>query len=355
VLAVLSACTAPTAQPTVAGVWELESAEMGLGFFWSGELAYLAFENDPPRVGVYGRLPSVNLNGCSQAFYRAEDGLLSIWVPMTQLDLPYTYAYRIEGDRLVLEDVDGRRATFRKADAVPEAARCQSVGLAEPLKAQLPVERAGLSNLLNDGTRFWVSGQDGDVYPIDPATGAVGVGQPLNAGSYRHVQSLQGSDFWTYCYCGGNQEIRLIKIGGTVLDSVDTDTDLGHELGLSTAVYDGSFLWLAGIDRGSDTRWLLKVDAAAEPDVLEEAYAFDVGVRALTVHDGKLWGLVFFAGAQLVEIDPVAGKVTRAYVLPDRSEEGENYYGLTSMNGALYVLYGSRIKKDELKIAAVEP
>lgn len=350
------ACS-PSRQPgNLVGAWELVSSELDMDFLQVGELVYLAFEDDPPRVGIYGRNGAIGLNGCRQAYYLTQSGLVSIWIPLVRcgsLDLGYTFAYTVEGDRLILEYANGRKAEFRRVDAVPEAAQCRYAQLGEPVSVQLPADRASPSNLVSDGAQLWVAAEDGNVYPVDPATGAVGAGQPLS-GSYNHIQSWQGAAYWATCWCGNIRDIRLVKVGGTVLDSIDTDADLGHPLSIRSANYDGTRLWLAGFNRADDIYEILKVNSNAEPDVLEGVYAFDQSLSALTQHEGKLWGLTYFAGAQVVEIDPAAGRVTRAYVLPDL-DEGEYYGGLASFDGALYVLAQDRGTEGTFEIYRVSP
>lgn len=85
------------------------------------------------------------------------------------------------------------------------------------------------------------------IHPINPATGAVGTPVDLGFSQYTHVKAMQGSNFWTTCRCGNDDDARLRDMTGTELDIVDTDADLGEQLNFGSLAFDetGGVLWMA--------------------------------------------------------------------------------------------------------------
>lgn len=339
-LAFYACSSPPQPQARVTGAWRLDTTEIDFGFMDVGDLAYLEFEADPPRVHIYGTQPKVGLNGCGRALYGQDARLLNFWIRPRRgvfvLDMVYTFIADVQGDRLVLEDVDGRRATFERVTNVPEEAHCAYIEAVRRIPVRLPAPLYTASNLVSDGNKFWLAAFDGNVYPVDPDTGAVGAGQYLSH-TYIGIQDVQGAHFWALRRTAYGTGVYRTALGDTVVDSVDTDTDLGHELVVTAAAYDGSYLWVFGDNPDADRYELLEVNADAEPDVLVGTYVLDLRLEALTDHDGKFWGLANFAGWQIVEINPQSGRVERAFVLPEPEGWGR-YYGLTSHGGALYAL-----------------
>ena len=337
-LAVLfSSCSQQGSAPALSGTWRLQSSAVDLKFMGVGEVSYLQFDDAHPLVHTYGREAAVALKGCAAEHVEVQSALVIFWPAGRFGGQPFEYA--IDGNTLTLTDSEGRTAVFGRVAEVPASERCDSLEAASSAPLNLPTEVATASNLLSDGTRLWVVGEDRKAYAIDPATGNVGTGQTLTThSSYYHAVTMQGGDFWSHCQCGGNQKIERMGLGGTVIDAVDTDTDLGHEIILLAGSWDGHRLWLLGFNHDQDRRELLRVDSDAEPDGLDDVYAFDTWtLRQLAYHDGALWGLFRFAGWQLAELDPVVGRVTRSYVLPALEMNGE-YIGITSLNGRLYLL-----------------
>ncbi len=268
-------------------------------------------------------------------------------------ELSYAYRYEISGNTLTLTDSQDRTATFGKAAEVPDAVRSELLEPTLSVALNLPVDVAYASNLLSDGTRLWVVGEDRQAYPIDPETGAVGAGQTLTAStSYFHAVTMQGGDFWAHCNCGGSQDVKRMRLGGSEIDAVDTNADLHNDISISAGAWDGSRLWLWGRNRVSGHRELLSVDSDVEPDGLDSVFAFDTDtLHRLTYHDGALWGLFHFAGWQVAELDPAAGRVARNYTLPVLGVE-DSYLGIASLNGKLYLL--GRVG-DGYKLIAVQP
>ncbi len=331
----ISSCTQHDAV-SPRGSWRLQSNTVDLEFMGVGEVSYLRFDDARPLVYAFGREAAVALKGCATEHVEVQSALLVFWPSDLYGGQPFEYA--IDGDTLTLTDSEGRTAVFERVAEVPASERCDSLEATSSLPLSLPVDRAYGSNLLSDGSQLWIVGEDGKAYPIDPTTASVGAGQTLATGQYYHAVAAQNGDFWAHCQCGGSEDIKRMRLGGTEIDSVDTATDLGNEIRIRAGSWDGSRLWLWGRNRDSNRGELLRVNSNTEPDVLEDVLVFDTWtLRQLTHHDGKLWGLFRFAGWQLAELDPAAGRVTKSYVLPALEMNGQ-YIGIASLNGKLYLL-----------------
>ncbi|HGY08519.1 MAG TPA: hypothetical protein ENK37_00465 [Oceanithermus profundus] len=351
-----SSCSQESAAPALTGTWRLQSSAINLEFMGVGSLTYLSFDDARPVAHAYGREPNIALKGCTHTLVDVRRELLVFWPDDTvgylsslaqaqpePQGLGFAFQYEVDGNTLTLADSEGRTAVFNKVAEVPAPERCELLEATSSRPLSLPVNRAIGSNLLSDGSQLWVVGEDGKAYPIDPATGSVGAGQTLT-GSFRHAVTMQGGDFWAHCRCGHNEEIRRVSLGGAVADTINTDADLGNKINIRAGSWDGSRLWLWGRNYDSDRRELLLVNSDAEPDVLEDVLVFDTWtLRQFTHHDGKLWGLFHFAGWQLAELDPAAGRVTKSYVLP-ALEMGGDYLGIASLDGKLYLL--ARLDQD---------
>ncbi|WP_456448021.1 hypothetical protein [Oceanithermus sp.] len=357
----LGSCSSPPAPEKPAGSWRLVASDLDLAFFGVDELRYLEFDPERPVVRAFGRLDPVELKGCTSAVVEASGPVLVFWPDQGALicrlgaagplDLGFAFAYRREGPALTISDSSGRSARFERVDRVPGAERCTPAALSEPVAVDPGVSLAYRSNLLSDGSTIWISGRDRKVYPVQPDSGQVGAGQTLTGSSYHHAVALQSGDFWAHCNCGFNEDIRRVRIGGTTVDTVDTQADLGHALRIRAAAWNGR-LWLWGYDGDQERYAFLVVDSDAEPDGLEQVLPFDAhGLRNLTFHDGALWGLFRFAGWQLAELDPAAGKVVRSYTLP-RPHGYDAYLGLASLNGRIYLIAE---KGDAYELYSVAP
>ncbi|HGY09857.1 MAG TPA: hypothetical protein ENK37_07385 [Oceanithermus profundus] len=361
-IVVLTSCS-QQASRVPEGVWQLQSSDIDFGYVGVGTLDYLSFDQGKPTAQLFGHDDRAGLKGYASVFVNTTNGLLIIWPDsgmggcgagaVVPQELSYAYRYETSGNTLTLTDSQGRIATFDKAAEVPAAARIELLEPTLSVPLNLPVDVAYASNLLSDGTRLWVVGEDRRAYPIDPETGSVGAGQTLTAhSSYFHAVTMQDGDFWSHCQCGGSHKIKRLRLGGTEIDEVDTDADLGHEISIRAGSWDGHRLWLLGFNHDRDRSELLRVDTDAEPDSLESVFVFDTGMlRRLTYHEGALWGLFRFAGWQVAELDPAAGRVSQNYTLPVLGIE-DRYLGIASLGGKLYLLSE---EGDGYKLIAVQP
>ena len=121
------------------------------------------------------------------------------------------------------------------------------------------------------------------------------------------------------------------------VDTVDTDTDLSHEISIRGIAYDnsGNFLWLHGYSYDTNKRTLLKVNSNAEPDVLISAVDLDISIRSMSWEGTHLWALTSTYPPVIVRIDPTTAQSTATYIVPDRTV---NWYGIASTGSQIFLL-----------------
>ena len=330
----LAACHQQPAQPSASGVWQLQSSQIDFSYLVPGSLQYLDL-SEAGTAGAYGGVAAPNLRSCPKVPYQAGRGSLTLkFGPSYEKN----YLLEVAGDTLTLKDTEGQRATFERVSEVPAEAECQTIAFASgPVEVHLGVK--GNSNLTSDGAQLWLADEGGNVYPIDPATGRLGTPQLLTGGGYSAIQTMQGGDFWATELAGRMSTIKRMRLGGSEQDSIDTRVDLSHELTIFGAAY-GTRLWLAGQNPNTDQSELLEINSDANPNQLIAVHPLDFWIDKLTIHQGRLWGLLTFVGwgeNQIVELDTANDTIARGYVLP-ALEEGASYRGLTSLGGKLYLL-----------------
>ena len=333
----LAACNQQPAQPSASGVWQLQSSQIDFSYWVRGDLQYLDL-SDTGTAYAYGGIAAANLKSCPKIPYHADQSSLSL---KTGPSSEATYLLSISGDTLTLKNTNGQQATFKKVSEVPAEVKCQTIDFASgPVEVHLGVKSG--SNITSDGANLWLADEGGNVYQVNPATGQLGTGQLLTNNGYSAIQTMQGGDFWATKFAGRISTIKLMQIGDHEQNSIDTNADLSHELTIFGAAY-GANLWLAGQNTSTNQSELLKVDASTKQVVA--THPLDFFVDKLTIHQGKLWGLAPLLGwdeTQIVELDTTNNKIARSYVLP-ALDEGDNYRGLTSLGGKLYLLaeYGN--------------
>ncbi len=334
----LAACNQQPAQPSASGVWQLQSSQIDFSYLFPGSLQYLDL-SAADTAYAYGGIAAANLKSCPKIPYQVGGGSRTL-----KLGFFYEkkYLLSVSGDTLTLKDASGKQATFKKVSEVPAEAKCHTIAFASgPVEVHLGVKSG--SNLTSDGANLWLADQGGKVYQVNPANGQLGTGQLLTGGGYSTIQTMQGGDFWAVEDSGHMSTIKLMRIGGSEQDSIDTSVDLSHELAIFGAAY-GTRLWLAGQNLSTDQSELLEINSDANPNQLIATHPLDFWIDKLAIHQGKLWGLVTlsFGQNQIVELDTMNDKITRSYVLP-ALDEGDNYRGLTSLGSKLYLLadYGN--------------
>jgi hypothetical protein len=333
----------PTPPPSLAGSWQATTPGNLFDNEGLGTLQYLKFtetSDSSGRLEVFGVHPESNVLACDGLIYAAlADDVVSLFSKVLDSRL---LSYKKDGDRLILTNEQGVSQTLTKVADVPASSVCEQKSFEASFET-IPVRLTSFTSLLSDGTNLRVSSEDGNVYPIDPNTGALGTGVPLGGdfnlgGTMDDTVTMQGAtDFWAHCGCGGSQEIVRFKAGDPApTDIVDTGTDLGKEIGVRQAAFDGTDLWIAGFSFDDGRNLVLRVNAEVEPDVLVSQFAFNHSMQGLTFHDGGLWALVDVLGPKLVQIDPTQAKAVRTLSIPELSQG--RYQGLTSIGGSLYLL-----------------
>lgn len=327
---------APVHGARLDGAWQATAGDQVFGFGADYPLAYVRFDGTGSGTGtLYGAEPDSHVLACGDTVFAATTDDTVILYNGDFLGT-VVLRYRLpDDDTLVLTSDAGVSQTLTRVDAVPSSAACGRASVAQSLTA-LPLALAYQSNLLVSGGTLQVAGDDRKVYPVSAASGALGA--PIDLVSqWSHAIALQSGDYWGHCWCGSASSVQRIQPGGTSVDTIDTGTDLGVQLQVYTGAWDGSRLWLAGW--GDDSRYhLLKVDANAEPDVLDSDFTFGAGgLRGLTYHDGALWGVVYALGYKLVRIDPATGLATRTVALP-AEPSGAGYAGVAWLGSDTWLL-----------------
>ena len=323
------------------GTWEITDSEMAFGEFAVGRVDYVSFDPAAGRATIYGSMEGSGLRGCNETLVGFAGGnTISFSYPSEGICslASSSYHYQQTGtDELVLSDALGRKAYLHKVSGLPPDAACKKASfVGDPLEIGFDLAS---NKLMAEGSFLWVVDRMGNAHRIDFAAASIGGGHLLSNSAYHYAFAMQSGSFWTTCRCGGNEKAKLVALGGTVSDTVDTAA-LGRKINISAGTYDGRYLWLAGRSEDGKTVYL-KIDSLANPNVLVDQAEFQLPVTALTYHDGHLWGLVRFGGFfkyRLVEFDPLTGSIMDSYDLPATKGELFAFYGLASMNGDLYVL-----------------
>jgi hypothetical protein len=333
----------PTPPPSLAGSWQASTPGNLFDNEGLGTLQFLKFtetSDSSGRLEVFGVHSASNVLACDQLVYAAvADDVVSLFSKVLDSRL---LTYKKEGDTLTLTNEQGVSQTLTKVADVPASVLCERESF-EAKFENIAVRLTSFTSLLSDGTNLRVSSEDGNVYPINPTTGELGAGVPLGGnfglgGRMDETVTMQGAtDFWAHCGCGGSEEIVRFKAGDAApIDIVDTGVDLGKEISVRQAAFDGTHLWIAGFSFDDGRNVVLKVNAEAEPDVLVSQFAFDHSMQGLTFHDGNLWALVNVLGPKLVQIDTAQAKAVRTVSIPELTQG--RYQGLTSLGGKLYLL-----------------
>lgn len=347
----LVACTttSPTSTPSpqlpsLAGAWQSTTETNIFSNVGLGNLQFLRFTESTDSSGtleVFGIRPETDVLACGQlVFATVAEDTLSLYSDIFESRL---LQFEKSDSSLTLKDESGLTQTFTKAPEVSSSAICESISFEASFET-MAVNLTSFTGLVSDGTNLRVASDDGNVYPINPNTGELGVGTTLVGGnlgiggSPRHIIAMQGtSDYWGHCGCGGSEDIVRFKAGAaTAVDIIATDTDLSKDVSVREAIYDGTHLWISGYSFDEGKNLILKVDSDAEPDILLSEFAFDDQLIGFTFLGGQMWALINVLGYKLIQIDPALGKATRTINLP-ALEQG-NFKGLEAHDGSLYLL-----------------
>src|SRR5262249_13122700 len=159
-----------------------------------------------------------------------------------------------------------------------------------------------------------------------------------------------GTTFWALCNCSSTVLRRLTTSGG-IVDEVDT-ASLGQPIRPEAAAFDpaASVLWVYGFPASSSATRLLRIDSAAEPDVLLGAFDLPVFARAMTWDGASLWLLTAFP-QRLVQLDPTTVRVVRTLATPD----GVSWEGVAAAPGGAFHLIGRDFDTNQGVFVTVKP
>jgi hypothetical protein len=337
------------------GVWGVQS---GSGEILSGldlsNLKYLQF-NAGGTGGVFAVEPTTNVLTCAPLLYATLNAnVISISSDAVGVSSGSADLFTLErlGDTSIrLTNTKGASQTFAKIGAVPASNLCDTANVTGKLE-NLAIDPSSFSNLVSDGTNLRVADQNRKVQIINPATGAIVTSEDITSSGYDEVIAMQGAtDYWAHCGCGGSETVARFKAGVAPTDTINTQTDLGNAIGVRAGAFDGTNLWLGGYSFTDRIFRVLKINSAAEPDVLLSSFDFKSGLQAMAFNGPDLWGLVGYQSAALVRIDPATAKATRTVKLPEASDGV--YRGLTALGGKLYVML--ELNSGKITILSVQP
>lgn len=326
-----------TRVPDLSGTWQyvsgpslLESGGQefgGGGGLVAAQLDFLALAADGSGRGyASGTGGQV---GCGNLLFAAiDDSVVRISFPEAFINR--TFRYLLDEASLTLIDENGAATVFAAATEVPAASQCNSVVEV----ARVPLERGADQNtsLTSDGTNLYF--YDG-VSVASIAIATLTANPPITTmGSFDKPITMQGADFWSDCNCGGLSYMQRTTISGTLVDGLDTQADLSHDLDIDGAAFDGSKMWILGYGRDAGRIELLRVDTLVEPDVLEAVVPLAFYPRTLSLSGGTFWTINELLGDSLVSLDPATGNLLRTVDLP----AGFYYQGLVVLGQDAYLL-----------------
>jgi hypothetical protein len=341
--------------PQITGVWKTDSGPevfAGLGT-WKTQFLQFADKGDGK---VFVSQASSNLKACPATVYAVISANVVSISSRTlinsfgeaSLNASHLTAKAVESFRFELPDANtlkliaetGETQVFKKASEVATSSQCETATVKSTLEDLSVTTNRSDTDIISDGTNLRVSDGSGKAQIITLPSGALGVSEVMgpSLGQFTYGVVMQAGDYWAVCHCGGNTDITRWKPGvAAAVDTINTGTDLGKELSISSAAFDGTYLWLSGYNYAAAQYQLFKINTAAEPDVLVQTTPLAVGTNGLTYYNSKLWTLTNAFGSSLAELDETNGKATRVLTLPP-AKTGTNYASLVSVGGSIYVM-----------------
>jgi hypothetical protein len=335
--------------PDPSGIWEYQSGTL----FDVTRLSPRFLVLEPDGAGRLNLSPGAGGVLTCGTFNYARDLTPTLTLDLQTIGyLPTSvYRYGVDGDALELHDSGGRTAEFTRADAVAPDAECGSL-TEVTLFTGLPMPEF-FGGLGFDGAQLWYEVEDvGEIVPIDPAAGTAGTQQEFGNGQFTHLHAYDDGAFWTHCGCGGSEEAARVSFDGAKLDQVDTEPELGEELGVRAIAFDpaSKHLWLFGHNEENQGR-LFEVDPAGEPDVLVQAFDLDADFSGLAFDGTNLWGL-HRSGQSLARIDPTTGAATGNFKIPNRIAQ---WRGVAVVGSELALLGDTGLEGAILKVSIPAP
>jgi len=137
------------------------------------------------------------------------------------------------------------------------------------------------------------------------------------SGVHQYPITSQGDDLWNQCNCASDTIIERITQASVSVDEV-TGTELGlADFDIETAAFDdqNKLLYVAGRDFDLNRNQILKVNAEVEPDVLVEAFEFELPFEAMAFSGDDLYILGGFP-YHVYRVNPDTMKVVESFSLP---------------------------------------
>lgn len=339
-LAACSSSSPTTTLPSVVGVWSVQSGSEVLKGLDGSSLKFIELAGNGTGK-FYATQATSNVLACVPLVYSVSSkSVISISSIATGVNFNSVELYTFEkasDSSLKLSNKEGQSQNFSLVSAVADSSKCETANVTNQF-TRLAINFSYWSNLINDGTNLKVVDTNNVLRTLNPTNAAIVLTQtiPSTVGQYSQISAMQGSDYWANCGCGNVEDIKRFNSAFTLVDTVNTRTDLGNQIVIYSAAFDGTNLWLGGPSNAAGTFRILQVDANAEPDVLVSSFDFPTTVQGMTFLGSQMWGLVNLVGPRLIQINPTTKKATRTITLPTAADG--TYRGLTALGGKLYVL-----------------
>lgn len=334
---------------SVAGIWQRVSGpSLGVPVTARMELTVLQLNSDGTG-DAYFRDPNGFVLSCAQPVLYAINNNTFV-LDSTFGDTVVYLLDRPAADELELTDVSSETLALARINAVPDLVECGALTLAGTWTIS-DYEVEDSTGLVYDGadTIWFTEDNEYNFVPFDLTTHTAGafVTPPFLMGQWVFVQAYDAGDFWLNCNCGNDEIARRYTTAGALADEVDTNTDLGNSIGIQSMAFDaaGGILWIQGQDNsGSDDEVLLRVDSAAEPDVLLDRFVVGVALEGLTYDGTDLWGIAEIFGRTseatrpqyvLVRVSTTNGEILETYPSPVRDTL---LVGVAAVGDDLYLL-----------------
>jgi hypothetical protein len=290
------------------------------------ELTHLVL-NDDSTAEFHFRHAEAGFTTCTGALFEQSAGMLRVAMAVPEHSLALITYDLLDADTLQLTDVNGDQGVFTRT-TLPAGVECLPLTV---LNTYAGLPRPDVwTGLAYDTTQFWYTNSDRLAQGIS-LTGAPTTTLDLTV---RFVHAYQGDAFWLTAQAAAGITVERRNHLNVLLDVVDTAA-LGAPTQIAALAYDetGDVLWLQGwVEETGDHRFL-RVDSAAEPDVLLGTDDFDVDVDAMAFGGGSLWALIDIE-RYIIQLDPATLTPLQTYIAPDFA----TWHGLAWVEGALYLI-----------------
>lgn|GEM_PF-807663 len=300
------------------GIWQKTGGD-AFSNLTDFSLQFLTFNTDGTALLTFQKTGTGVLR-CNQAFFATIDASSLIIEAPGLTDSTRLLHYQLtDANSLTLTDSRGASSTLTRVTEVPVEFQCQTLTILRTFENLLDPD--GFTGLAYDGTLLWYEEEDNRlIHPFDPATGTFGPPVLLDNSQFSHVHAMQGADFWAHCGCGNGEDVQRRTQADVLVDTVNTNTDLGNQISVRGIAFDSTanVLWLHGFSFNDRVNRFLRVNAEVEPDVLLEAVDFDVILTSIAFDGTNLWGILGFGpGQEIVQIDPATFQAIATFESPN--------------------------------------